>query len=337
MGNFPVNAAGGMTPQQMMPRMQPPQQSPTSMGTPTPQRQFNPAQASPTNPMTPQQPQFSAPQATPMSQVGQAGPQQMPAGGTPQTPTFPSTGTSSGANGAASMPLSPGTESKEKERFQLLLDINQELLYESVQLQNTKAELRKEAVASSAEAGGKPAGADSPEDKLIQQDYTQSVQPPCSKLPCHYLTLLMPSRCMRRLHSNLAYLASLADKKGNVQVPPSPSYLMPPPLNLTIKMRGTLPAPEGKDKPPPDPTADRVERDQYLKDLYAKLQALFPDVDPSVEPQLQGSGQGQNQAGRGAAVSTGASTAASPIPGAQKTPQMAASAAPVAQPRAVGT
>jgi hypothetical protein len=182
MGNMPVSVGGvgggGMAQQQqMMPRMQPPQQSPTSMGTPTPQRQFTPSQASPIGAMTPQQAHYSStPQAAAsLAQAGQAGPQPISAGGTPQTPTFPSAGAPAAPNGAltAPTPLSPGTESKEKERFQVLLDINQELLYESVQLANTKAELRKEAASSSAEAGGKPAVAESPEDKLIQQDYTQ--------------------------------------------------------------------------------------------------------------------------------------------------------------------
>jgi hypothetical protein len=176
MGNMPMSATGGMnSQQQMMPRMQPPQQSPTSMGTSTPQRQFTPSQASPTASMTPQQSQFSMSQASTLSQPGQSLPQQIFAGGAPQTPTFPSGGTSTGPNGTmpASTPMSPGTESKEKERFQLLLEINQELLYESVQLQNTKAELRREAAASTAESGGRAGGPDSADDKLIQQDYTQ--------------------------------------------------------------------------------------------------------------------------------------------------------------------
>jgi hypothetical protein len=136
-------------------------------------------------------------------------------------------------------------------------------------------------------------------------------------------------RCMRRLHSNLAYLAALADKKGSVQVPPSPSYLMAPPLNLTIRIRGTIPATDGK--PPTDPTTDRAERYHYMKGLYTKLQALFPGVDPSIEPQLQGGGPGQNQTAQRAAGTTEGSTEASSVSGAQRTPQLAISAPPQGQ------
>jgi len=80
-------------------------------------------------------------------------------------------GTSSG-----SAPLSPATESRDKERFTLLLEINQELLYESIQLMNTKTELKKEQAAES--AGGNPNGQNtdnSEEEKLILHDYTQYV------------------------------------------------------------------------------------------------------------------------------------------------------------------
>lgn len=44
-------------------------------------------------------------------------------------------------------PLSPGTESKDKDRMAVLLEINQELLFESIQLQNTIQELKKAASA----------------------------------------------------------------------------------------------------------------------------------------------------------------------------------------------
>ena len=41
-------------------------------------------------------------------------------------------------------PLSPGTESKEKELFSLLLQINNELLMELIQLQHTQEEQKKD-------------------------------------------------------------------------------------------------------------------------------------------------------------------------------------------------
>ena len=80
-------------------------------------------------------------------------------------------------NGTAAVPtpLSPGSESREKEVFTLLLDINQELLYESVQLQNRQLELKKEHAVSNAEDGSPAEQARKPteEEKLVQQDYFQ--------------------------------------------------------------------------------------------------------------------------------------------------------------------
>ena len=70
----------------------------------------------------------------------------------------------------ASTPLSPTTESREKERFALLLDINHELLYESIQIQTTQQELKKEHTA----AGTNPADRKpSEEENMFQQDYVQ--------------------------------------------------------------------------------------------------------------------------------------------------------------------
>lgn len=97
-------------------------------------------------------------------------PQQPGAIATPQTPTFAgSQGPNANAlSGAA--PLSPATESREKERFALLLDINHELLYESILLQSTQAELKKEAAAANGNAGERKP---SEEETLFQQDYVQ--------------------------------------------------------------------------------------------------------------------------------------------------------------------
>jgi len=80
-------------------------------------------------------------------------------------------------NGTAvvTTPLSPGSESREREVFSLLLDINQELLYESVQLQNRQLELKKEQSAPNADDGSLAEQARKPaeEEKLVQQDYFQ--------------------------------------------------------------------------------------------------------------------------------------------------------------------
>lgn len=69
-------------------------------------------------------------------------------------------------------PMSPGTELREKERFALLLDINHELLYESIQIQTTQQELKKE----NPPASGNPADRKpTEEENLFQQDYLQYV------------------------------------------------------------------------------------------------------------------------------------------------------------------
>lgn len=75
------------------------------------------------------------------------------------------------ANGAVatSTPTSPNTESREKERFALLLDINHELLYESIQLQATQQELKKLNATDGNTGERKP----TEEESIIQQDYLQ--------------------------------------------------------------------------------------------------------------------------------------------------------------------
>ncbi|KAK1713068.1 hypothetical protein BDP67DRAFT_403358 [Colletotrichum lupini] len=192
---------------------------------------------------------------------------------TPQTPTFPQHNQNATANGTSSVstPLSPGSESREQERFSLLLEINQELLFESMQLQHTLSELKKETPGE-----GDQARKPTQEEGSVQQDY---------------------SHCMRRLQANLAYLAALADRKGNVQVPPSPAYLSSPPLNMALKIRNSTPPgdiPENN----PDPMTDREERSKYLSELYRKLQALFPNADPKKEPPFQAAGRPQGQPGQ---------------------------------------
>lgn len=136
---------------------------------------------------------------------------------------------------------------------------------------------------------------------------------------------------MRRLHGNLAYLAAMADRRGSVNVPPCPAYLMPPPLNLTIAMKGQNPVSEAHEKQP-DPNVDREERDKIIRNLYAKLQALFPGIDPKKEPTYTVPGAGSGSLGQGGlgqnaqrpAGGASRSTQASPAMGHQKAPQMAA-------------
>jgi hypothetical protein len=176
MAPYQMNA--GLAPQQPMlqQRMHPTQQNTAGVSVSTPQRPFNPSQGTPNGTMPHQQPQFSTPQqqGTPQSQTPTTAPLLPTSIATPQTPTFPAeqghlvNGTSNSPT-----PQSPATESRDKERFAVLLDINQELLYESIQLVNSRAELKREQAA--AEAGGTKSGdVDyAEEEKLTNQDYNQ--------------------------------------------------------------------------------------------------------------------------------------------------------------------
>ena len=180
MPQYQMNA--GMAPQQpmMQQRMHQQQQNPAGMSVSTPQRPFNPAQGTPGGTMPSQQgQQYSTPQphGTPQSQTPTNALPAAPSVGTPQTPTFPSNpgqqGQANGAPGVASAPQSPGTESLEKERFALILDINQELLYEIMVLSHTRQELKKEheAAAASGQQNGEINYAQ--EDEIIRNEYNQ--------------------------------------------------------------------------------------------------------------------------------------------------------------------
>ncbi|KAL2148477.1 hypothetical protein VTH82DRAFT_2031 [Thermothelomyces myriococcoides] len=301
MGPYQMNP-GLPSQQPMMQRMMPPQQNPAGMSVSTPQRQFSQSQGTPTSTMPPQQPQFSTPQTqgTPQNQTPTT--TQPPAGSlaTPQTPTFPADQGQPQVNGttSGSTPQSPATDSRDKERMAVLLEINQELLYESIQLVNSRNELKKEQAA--AQASGIKNDVDyAEEEKLANLDY---------------------NHCMRRLQANLTYMFALADRKGKTQVPPSPAYLTPPPLNLQLKLRVPPSAPDDPIERPADPVADRAERDQLLKSLYKKLHTLYPGIDPNKEPSSQPPAGVRPPAGvQGGAPGTAPGTAAGATPAAVTT------------------
>ncbi|KAH6666421.1 hypothetical protein B0J14DRAFT_202544 [Halenospora varia] len=185
---------------------------------------------------------------------------------TPQTPNFPPGAQGANASSSIASPLSPGSEVREKERVSLLLDINRELLMEVMRLQAAQAETKKEEAkenASSPEgSSGEKEKAD--KEKAEKQKATSSRE---------YF------ECMRRLQSNLAYLAAIADRshKPSSQIPSHPAIMTAPPSHR-----------------------NRLET---LKDQYKRLQALFPGVDPKKEPPMPASNpaarpQGQQQAGQ---------------------------------------
>ncbi|OTB15521.1 hypothetical protein K445DRAFT_108729 [Daldinia sp. EC12] len=341
MSGFPMHH--GMNPQQqMMQRMQPPPPNTPGISTPTPQRSFQsqpphntptpnnapnaqqhpvstpqnahntPRNQTPNNahqqPQPQPQPQLLPPHQQQQQQQQQQQPQQAPPNNipTPQTPTFPTSAQSNGPNNTSSgsTPLSPGADSRDKERVGVILEINNELLLEAMQIQNTQRILREER----ASANGTDGAASEPEKKPTEEEM----------LAQDYL------HCMRRLQTNLTYLAALADKKGNVTAGPCPSYLKPPPLNTSIKLRMML-GPDGSEN---QEAPDRGETAKYIQELYKKLQALYPGIDPNKEPTITGPGGRQNAQHPNAAKPGPPRTPGQPSPGGQQTPKMATSAPP---------
>ena len=126
------------------------------------------------------------------------------------------------------------------------------------------------------------------------------------------------NRCMRRLQGNLSYMAALADRKPEVKAPPCPAFLSPPPLNLRLKLRPQALGDGSENKT--DPAADREERERSIKDLYQRLQAVFPGFDPKQEPAYR-SGGSQGQKPNHAMANQGSPTV-------QKTPQLTNMAGP---------
>lgn len=147
-----------MTPQHQMQnqRMQPPGSNVTPSAQRTSPYGGISQQGTPPNAAM-QQSQFSTPQNPAQNMGAMQNANQPGQGGgtvvTPQTPTFPQgQGSSATAGPTPTTPLSPGSEAREKERVTLLLEINRELLLESMQLQALIAEGKKEAAAASAES-----------------------------------------------------------------------------------------------------------------------------------------------------------------------------------------
>lgn len=81
-------------------------------------------------------------------------------------------------NGAssASTPLSPSGDAKDKERVGVLLDINNELLLETMHIQNTQQLIKKERAAADGASGPNETEHKTTEDEeLLSQDYIQYV------------------------------------------------------------------------------------------------------------------------------------------------------------------
>jgi len=82
---------------------------------------------------------------------------------------------------------------------------------------------------------------------------------------------------MRRLQSNLAYLAAIADRahKPSSQIPSHPAIMNAP--VLTAKAA----TPSGVSPPVSEDGGD--DNKEYIKELYSQLHALFPGVNPNAQ------------------------------------------------------
>lgn len=125
--------------------------------------------------MPAQQGQFQPPQppSLPNQQMGNFQAHVMDNTPTPQTPNFPQNQLNQHAQSMGSnVPQSPGADARDKERFALLLDINHELLYESIQIQTSQQEIKKELAAEGKLTQGRE---HTEEETMLQQDYVQCV------------------------------------------------------------------------------------------------------------------------------------------------------------------
>lgn len=118
---------------------------------------------------------------------------------------------------------------------------------------------------------------------------------------------------MRRLQSNLAYLAAIADRahKPSSQIPAHPAIMSAPPMtphpnptpaadnapklesdSSETKKEDGESQKEAKEESKGGSREDRIET---LKGQYKRLQALFPDADPKKDPPIQRTSEASRQ------------------------------------------
>lgn len=157
---------------------------------------------------------------------------------------------------------------------------------------------------------------------------------------------------MKRIQSNLSYLASLADRKMTVNAAKGPSFLSAPSLSLNFRLRPPPPPtapdavlPEGMQ----DPNGDREERFKYIRELYGRLQGFYPGIDYTKEPAFAAAQPNQAGAGPGGGAPGGASInragpggggpaphgASQASPPLQRTPQMGMMQGPPGAPQGI--
>jgi len=103
---------------------------------------------------------------------------------------------------------------------------------------------------------------------------------------------------------------------------------------MTLEIKYVPEGSDGVTHVPADPIADREDRNKYLKELYAKLQALFPGIDPKKEPAFpinaRAGNPGQPQPGQMQQKGTMGGQGSPGMGQVQRTPQMANMPAPSA-------
>ncbi|OWO97792.1 hypothetical protein B2J93_8903 [Marssonina coronariae] len=276
---FPMGSMS-MNPPNQAQRMQPPpsastptQPGPRASPFTAPLHNTPPNAGPPSQFATPQAANQGHAQAVHSSQQAQAGTIL-----TPQTPNFPPGAQAIVGGSSHVTPLSPGSESREKERVTLLLSINQQLLMEVIHQQLAHAEARKD----DPPTVSSPDGAEKSEQERADEKAGGEKGRPTTR---EYV------ECMRRLQSNLAYLAAIADRshKPSSQIPPHPAILVAPGLNpKPVAGAGAAAADSaaGNEEMGEQASADE-SRGALLREQYKQLQALFPGVEVKKEAPIQ--------------------------------------------------
>ncbi|RKF64920.1 putative glutamine repeat protein-1 protein [Golovinomyces cichoracearum] len=182
---------------------------------------------------------------------------------TPQAPNFPAGIQSTPGASAVTVPLSPDSEAREKERVTVLLNINKELILEVMDLQAAQQDIKDEA------SGGPNGGFEKEKAR--------------GSISSRYYF-----ECMRRLQANLAYLAARADRnKPSSQIPTHPQVMFAPPISPRLSQNkisiATSPMSDCKREVEEKQSDVERERLETIKEYYRKLQALFPGIDPRKE------------------------------------------------------
>ncbi|KAK5168955.1 uncharacterized protein LTR77_006264 [Saxophila tyrrhenica] len=125
-----------------------------------------------------------------------------PMSNSPSNPQQQSTDASNNASVASpKTPQSPGQQSLEQQRIQLLLSINLDLLEEVNRLQ---AEGQGGVLSETQQNDARAKGLD---DKMASQEYVQ---------------------CLRRIQANLAYMMPKAQPQAAAKMQPGPAHMTPP-------------------------------------------------------------------------------------------------------------